>query len=456
MSSEWDSKELGELFHLKSGSTPSKKKKNYWKGNIPWISASSMYDFFVSDSENRITEEALNSSGKLVEAGTVLLLVRGSILHQRIPICLATRPVSFNQDVKALIPKGEISSEYIFYWLRGYEKKLLQMVDETGIGAGKLDTELLERIEILLPPKNYREKVIRWIKVFDQKIQLNQQINETLEGMAQAIFKSWFVDFDPVRAKIQAIQDGQDSELAAMAAISSCTKVSADGAVLWEETMSALDQKLEAMTEDQRQQLAQTASLFPDELVDSELGEVPRGWEVVNLGSVIENFDSKRVPLSRREREKRKGSFPYYGATSIMDYVEDFLFDGIHVLMAEDGSVMDDKGKPILQYVNGKIWVNNHAHVLKGLSPVSDETLYLFLKTVDIKPYVTGAVQLKINQGNMNSIPFLKADDAILELFSELVKPSFEIRLKNEKETETLSKVRDTLLPKLISGEIEV
>jgi len=105
--------------------------------------------------------------------------------------------------------------------------------------------------------------------------------------------------------------------------------------------------------------------------VDSELEEIPEGWEVGRLGEYTENFDSKPVPLSGREREKLRGIYPYYGAAGVVDYVNDYLFDGIYVLVGEDGSVVPESGHVMTRYVWGKFWVNNHAHVLKGRHPVS-------------------------------------------------------------------------------------
>lgn len=93
----------------------------------------------------------------------------------------------------------------------------------------------------------------------------------------------------------------------------------------------------------------------------------------------MELEDSKRVPLNSRDREARKGPYPYYGATSIMDYIDDYLFDGIRVLLGEDGTVIREDGKPVLQYVWGKYWVNNHAHILKAKPGYSTESIYIAL-----------------------------------------------------------------------------
>ncbi len=185
-------------------------------------------------------------------------------------------------------------------------------------------------------------------------------------------------------------------------------------------------------------------------------GEEVESWKVGKLGDVITNFDSKRVPVANRERAQRQGKYPYYGAASVMDYVDDYLFDGIYVLMGEDGSVVDEEGHPVIQYVWGKIWVNNHAHVLQGSNGICNEHLYLFLKDVNILPYITGAVQPKINQANMNSIPFPLPPMELRKKFEEFVSPLFAKIRANDEESRTLASLRDSLLPKLMRGEVRV
>ena len=128
-------------------------------------------------------------------------------------------------------------------------------------------------------------------------------------------------------------------------------------------------------------------------------------WSNAPLGELVQNLDSRRVPLSSRERDKRRGPFPYYGATGVMDHVDDFLFEGLHLLVAEDGSVETAAGKPFLQLVDGQFWVNNHAHVLKGASDDDTRFLYYALSTVPIRPYMSGSVQAKLSQGNLNKVP---------------------------------------------------
>ena len=263
------------------------------------------------------------------------------------------------------------------------------------------------------PPLKLSEQraIAHILGTLDDKIELNRRMNETLEAMARALFKSWFVDFDPVRAKMEGRHTGLPQDI---------------------------------------------ADLFPDRLVNSEMGKIPEWWEVASLGTVIEIHDRKRIPLNKHQRAQRQGPYPYYGAAGIMDYVNDFLFDGVYVLSGEDGSVVDAHGHPVVQYVWGKFWVNNHAHVLKGRKDISEEHLYLLLQRANITAFVTGAVQPKLNQRNLKAIPLVLPTGPACRVFSGLVAPLFARVRHNADESERLVALRDTLLPKLISGEIRV
>lgn len=139
-----------------------------------------------------------------------------------------------------------------------------------------------------------------------------------------------------------------------------------------------------------------------------------------------------------------------------MDYVDRYLFDGIYLLLGEDGTVVDDKGFPVLQYVEGKFWVNNHAHIITGKCGFTVELLYLLFSLTNVKSVVTGAVQPKISQSNLNKVPVLIPDSDELESFDSVIQPFFaqirDLRVENDR----LATLRDTLLPKLMSGEIDV
>src|SRR5690606_17765417 len=193
MSSKIASYRLGDLTDWLSGGTPSKKNPEYWGGEIPWISASSMGGSRYSNSDLKITKKGLDAGSRLALEGSILLLVRGSTLHNRIPVGIEERDVAFNQDVKAIRVKPELIARqvtdemYVYYWLKANEQRLLEMVEHTGIGAGKLDTKRLQNLEIRLPSWPEQRQIVASATAIDEKEILNSRINQTLEQMAQAI-----------------------------------------------------------------------------------------------------------------------------------------------------------------------------------------------------------------------------------------------------------------------------
>ncbi len=263
-----------------------------------------------------------------------------------------------------------------------------------GSAQGGANANNFAEYPINLPPLPEQKAIADMLSSFDEKIELLREQNKTLETLAQTIFKEWFVHFN-----------------------------------------------------------------YPDatgDMVDSELGEIPKGWRVGTLRDVVDIFDSKRIPLSSNERQKRQGIYPYYGATKAMDYIDDYLFDGTYLLMAEDGSVMDDNGYPFLQYVWGKFWVNNHTHILQGKNGFSTAALYVFLKRRKVAGIVNGAVQLKINQTNLMGFDMLLPADDVMQKFNALLQPIFEKVKNNSSQVQELSKTRDALLPKLMSGTVRI
>lgn len=185
--------------------------------------------------------------------------------------------------------------------------------------------------------------------------------------------------------------------------------------------------------------------------------DLPMGWRIGTVGEIIEIHDSKRIPLSGAERAKmEKKTYPYYGAAALMDYVDDYIFDGKYLLFGEDGTVVDEAGYPILQYVWGKFWVNNHAHVLTGKLGFDVESLYMLFKQTPVKAIVTGAVQPKISQANLRSIQVVIPPQKLVMDYNNQIAPLFTLMRTNEEANKSLSALRDTLLPKLMSGEIDV
>ncbi|GBD96103.1 type I restriction modification DNA specificity domain protein [bacterium BMS3Abin06] len=136
-------------------------------------------------------------------------------------------------------------------------------------------------------------------------------------------------------------------------------------------------------------------------------------WKEYNILDLAEIHNQSRVPLSKMQRAKKQGVYPYYGASGIIDYVDDYLFDGEFVLISEDGENLKSRQTPIAFKANGQFWVNNHAHILKGLKPFHNDLMIYYFQNMDLNPYITGAVQPKLNKANLLSIPiYLPEDEA--------------------------------------------
>lgn len=222
--------------------------------------------------------------------------------------------------------------------------------------------------------------------------------------------------------------------------------------------LKAVDNKIEVNKNINDNLLQQAQALYKYHFVDMQPfdGVMPDNWHLGTISEIIELHDSKRIPLSSRERADLAKIYPYYGATSVMDYVDRYLFDGIYLLLGEDGTVVDSKGFPILQYVEGKFWVNNHAHIITGKNGFSVELLYLLFSLTSVQSIVTGAVQPKISQANLNKVPVIIPSEDEIKAFDATVQPVFAQIRNLRAENDRLATTRDTLLPRLISGELDV
>jgi len=200
MAGDWKETLLGDCAAWLSGGTPFKGNDAFWSGPIPWVSAKDMKSFRLHDAEDHISPLAVGNGGKVVPAGTVLLLVRGMTLHNDVPICMVTREMAFNQDIKALCPAKNVDGAFLAYWLLAHKPDLLASVDHAGHGTGRLVTDTLKGKAVQLPPLAEQKAIAAVLGALDDKIELNRRMNATLEAMARALFQSWFVDFDPVRA----------------------------------------------------------------------------------------------------------------------------------------------------------------------------------------------------------------------------------------------------------------
>lgn len=188
----------------------------------------------------------------------------------------------------------------------------------------------------------------------------------------------------------------------------------------------------------------------------SKYQEITRGTSnFITLGEIVDIYDSKRKPLSSRERESRKGDYRYYGATGVLDYVNDYLFDGEYVLLAEDGTVIDENGYPIVQLVTGQFWVNNHAHIMQAKAGYTNYSLYVALKKLSVNTAVTGAVQLKINQANLCALEMPRIDENKLLTFNQEIEPLFLKIIQIRAEIEKLNELKQLYLHKFFGRHIK-
>lgn len=286
-----------------------------------------------------------------------------------------------NLSIAAEIDDAVALPQYLYYYFMPRNLRYL----DSGSAQSQITISDLEKVEIPLPSIETQKSICAYLALLDEKIRNNEKVNNNLEQQAKALFKAWFIDFEP----------------------------------------------------------------FPDNVM-------PSAWRIGTVGEIIELHDSKRIPLSGAQRAKMEKLYPYYGATSLMDYVDNYLFDGIYLLLGEDGTVIDEKGYPILQYIDGKFWVNNHAHILTGKLGFSVEELYLFFSLTNIKSIVTGAVQQKVSQGNLKNVPAVIPSETVLREFDDLIQPIFAQIRNLRAENTNLALLRDNLLPKLMSGELDV
>ena len=297
-----------------------------------------------------------------------------------------------------------IDIDYLYYFLKSDLFQKTIKYNNIGAVQKALTIDFLKTVKITLPSLDNQRKMVSVLKSIDKKIQTNNQINQELETMAKTLYDYWFVQFD------FPDQNGKPYK-------------SSGGKMVYHPELKR---------------------------------EIPEGWGVEKMGDITICHDSKRVPLSSNDRELVKGEIPYYGATGIMDYVNDYIFDGDYVLMAEDGSIMTEKGTPILQRISGKNWVNNHAHVLEPIKNHSCKLLMMLLKDVSVMKIKTGSIQMKINQENMNKIIVPAIPLKLLFEINQKLEVIDKQQLNLIEENKQLTQLRDWLLPMLMNGQVKV
>lgn len=192
------------------------------------------------------------------------------------------------------------------------------------------------------------------------------------------------------------------------------------------------------------------------EFKDTKIGRIPKDWEIVKIMDISENLDSKRVPIKSADRANMSGEYPYYGAQGIIDWVNQYIFDGDYLLVAEDGENVKSQKNDIAFLVGGKFWVNNHAHVLRCKGDYSQVFLSYYLNQLNIRKYVSGSAQPKLNKGTLMKIqvvaPSLSEQQKIADILSEA---DTKIK-KEEQEKAQLEQLKKGLMQQLLTGQKRV
>ena len=362
--------------------------------------------------------------------------------------CLGQRQV-------LLRPKAGINADYLLYALQSpVVQEQIRWNEGTGSTVSNIRIPVLEKIEI--PRLGASEQFIAAaLKSVDDKIDLNRRINQTLEAIAQAIFQSWFVDFEPVNAKIAAKAEGRDPLRAAMSAI--CGKS---------------DPELDGLSPEQYDLLAATAAMFPDEMKESELGSIPKEWTLQSAETLAEVGIGKTPPrkepqwFTEGEGDWRWVSIRDMGASGVFqqrssEFLTADAVSRFNVRVVPDRTVLLSFKLTIgrVAISDGPMVTNEAiAHFkLPSNATISSEYLYLYLKVFDYSTLgSTSSIADAVNSKTIRELPIVVASGDVIDRFTKSVAPLFEEMRNRQNEIASLGATRDALLPKLLSGEIEV
>lgn len=416
--------------------------KNIIGGRLDLSSA-----YFISDND----AIDVNKRSK-VDVNDILISMIGTVGE----VCLIdTKPNFVIKNVGLLKLDNPIKAKWLYFYLTSKDAQKTIRERLRGTTQQYLPLGELRKLPILLPKNDqHMLNTVSFLSAINDKIQLNTQTNQTLEAIAQAIFKSWFVDFDPVRAKAQAILDGKTRDEANLSA------------------MSVISGKaIEELSQTEYRKLWQIADAFPSELVEnSEFGEVPKGWEIVPLSTFGEIICGKTPTKSKAE---------YYGNDIPFIKIPD-MHGKVFITQTIDNLSLIGADSQTKKYIpKGSICVSCIATVgLVSLASRKSQTnqqinsiipndlnfseyLYLYLSQSEINKYMKnlasgGSATLNMNTSTFSSIEILKPNNEILHLFHKKSLDIFEKILKNEESNQILAQTRDLLLPKLLSGEIKL
>ncbi len=407
---EWANHRLADVIELIGGGTPKRSRPDYWGGDIPWISVKDFNDDkrYVCSVEETITEDGLNnSSTKILKPGQIIISVRGTVGA----LAQIAHPMAFNQSCYGINANTKFTSnDYVFYLLQGIVLNLQNIAH--GAVFDTITRDTFQLVDIKLPPLPEQRAIASILGSLDDKIDLNRRMNETLEAMARAIFKDWFVDFGPTHAKME----GREPYLAPE---------------IWE--------------------------LFPERLGEDGL---PEGWE---HRTIDDDFDvvMGQSPPSSTYNEEGNG-LPFFQGRRDFDFR--FPNRRVHCsnptrIATEDWTLLSVRA-PVGDI--NRAWetcaIGRGVAAFIHRSGLASLTYYIGLHLrEELASYDSeGTVFGSINQKQFKGLKALTTSSAAASEFDALLTPLDNAIRNNTAESRTLAQTRDLLLPKLMSGEIRV
>ena len=431
--SEWREVTLDEEYDFKSGLSKSRDQFGFGYGFVSFKDV--FYNYFIPNELNELanTNEKEQESCS-VKRGDVFLTRTSETFNELGMSSVALKDyekATFNGFTKRLrpVPNSRIWPEYIGYYFRSsYFRKLVTSM-ATMTTRASLNNEILSRLKVKYPPLPEQKAIAHILGTLDDKIELNQKMNQTLEAMAQALFKSWFVDFDPVF----------DNALAAGNPIPEVLKAKAE-----RRTLVPDEKKLHHKN-------PELAEGFPSSFVFNETLDkwIPEGWEVKKLGDVAMPQKGKNIT----KKDAIPGIFPVVaGGLNPSTYHNQSNTNAPVITISASGA-----NAGYVNLYHNAVWSSDSSFID---NTITDHvyTIYLFLKK-NQKPLFEmqeGSAQPHIYPSHISSLEFFVSNKAITEQFEKIVENNF-LKIKSSiLETETLTQLRDTLLPQLISGKVRV
>lgn len=411
---------LGNVAELLSGGTPSKSEPTFWGGEIRWLTPKDMGNW-TGTTEETVSDSAIGSGTRLAPPEASFVAVRGMSLHNEIRIVRAREAIAFNQDIKAVVPRGGIHPDYLFQVLVSKKTELLGLVESAGHGTGRLPTDQLLALEIPRFDQKMELAIAEFIGALDDKIELNRRMNETLEATARAIFKSWFVDFDPVRAKME----GQEPYLSQE---------------IW--------------------------SLFPDQFGENG---APSGWNEKPLTHFFEIVGGGTPKTS--EASYWGGDVPWFSVVDTPSGADTFVIDTEKTITADglknSSAQLIEAGATIvsargtvgnLARTGRPMTFNQSCYGLRGANGYGPSFVFLTAAHMvsKLQSLAHGSVFSTITRQTFEAISLFAPGNELAVQFEIASGPLFDRILANARESRTLSAIRGLLLPKLMSGEVRI